>query len=191
MYKKLGLMVGCLVLAGTAQAIGTGVPDVKGYGVPDVRGYVECRIKKPVDYDGTIAGAACDPANKAVFGTLCDLVVQAGLAEKLNEPGNLTVFAPTNKAFAAIPPDLLAVIGQDNDVLEDVLSYHVVKWSLDPRRGLLVRKVRTLQGQSVFLSNREYEKNPKVNQSSVDCQAVRTKNGTIWPINSVLMPQYF
>jgi uncharacterized surface protein with fasciclin (FAS1) repeats len=48
--------------------------------------------------------------------------------------------------------------------------------------------VHTLQGQSVFLSLDA--DGPRVNQSNIACQAVKTDNGTIWVIDSVLLPQF-
>jgi len=47
--------------------------------------------------------------------------------------------------------------------------------------------VTTLQGQSVFL---EYDKGPQVNQSTAACEGVRTSNGIVWIIDSVLLPQF-
>jgi uncharacterized surface protein with fasciclin (FAS1) repeats len=52
----------------------------------------------------------------------------------------------------------------------------------------VTRQVKTLLGQNVFLS---YDGNPQINQSNTGCKAVRTTNGTVWLIDSVLMPQYF
>jgi len=46
----------------------------------------------------------------------------------------------------------------------------------------------TVLGQDVFVS-RGYS-NPTVNQSEIQCQGVRTVNGTVWLIDSVLLPQY-
>jgi len=137
-----------------------------------------------VQFNGTIVDAAvATPA----LSTLTDLVVNAGLADALSAPGNLTVYAPTNDAFSKIPGDLLAAIGSDNDVLTAVLTYHVVNGSADPRRSPVPREVSTLQGQTVFL---DYDNGPQVNQSNAACQGVRTSNGTVWIIDSVLLPQF-
>jgi uncharacterized surface protein with fasciclin (FAS1) repeats len=69
-----------------------------------------------------------------------------------------------------------------------VLTYHVVPESTGLRRSTRAREVDTLQGQSLFLS--VDEDSGRVNQSHLACQAVRTANGTIYVIDSVLLPQF-
>ncbi len=147
--------------------------------------FAECRQAQAVDFPGTIVDAAiATPA----LSTLTSLVVAAGLADALSAPGNLTVFAPTNAAFAKISPAVLGAIGGDLAVLTAVLTYHVVPGKLDPRLPV-TRERPTLQGQSLFVG---YDRGtgPAVNQSVADCTAVRTTNGTVWVIDSVLLPQF-
>jgi uncharacterized surface protein with fasciclin (FAS1) repeats len=147
-------------------------------------GWKQCLKTEPARFDGTIVEAAlATPA----LSTLVDLVVAANLVDALNAPGNLTVFAPTNDAFSAIPEPVLGAIGSDIDVLTAVLTYHVTAIPTDPRRALKPREVPTLQGQGVFV---EYDGAPQINQSNAACQAVRTSNGTVWLIDSVLLPQF-
>lgn len=174
------LVLGAFALVGTTQAAGYNNPWGGVY-----KNYGQCLKTKPIKFDGTIVDTALATPELSI---LADLVVAAGLADALSQPGNLTVFAPTNDAFLAIPPDLLDAIGGDTDALTGVLTYHVVGGPVDPRRSIVIRKVPTLQGQSLFLS---YNKNPQINQSNTGCQGVRTSNGTVWIVDSVLMPQYF
>jgi uncharacterized surface protein with fasciclin (FAS1) repeats len=147
--------------------------------------FADCRKTQAVDFPGTIVDAAvATPA----LSTLKDLVVAAGLADALSAPGNLTVFAPTNDAFAKIPAGVLGAIGSDLAVLTAVLTYHVVPGKVDPRHPV-TRELTTLQGQSLFAG---YDRGTgaAVNQSVADCTAVRTTNGTVWVIDSVLLPQF-
>ncbi len=147
--------------------------------------FAECRKTQAVDFAGTIVDSAiATPA----LSTLTSLVVAAGLAEALSAPGNLTVFAPTNDAFGKIPGPVLGAIGGDLGVLTAVLTYHVVPGKADPR-GARKGEVTTLQGQSLLVG---YEKGTgaTVNQSTADCTAVRTSNGTVWIVDSVLLPQF-
>lgn len=173
------LVLGAFALVGTAQATGDNKPWGGGF-----KNYGQCLKTKPIKFDGTIVEAALATPELSI---LADLVVTAGLVDDLSQPGNLTVFAPTDAAFLAIPPDQLDAIGGDTDVLTSVLTYHVVGGPVDPRRSIIIRKVPTLQGQNLFLS---YNKNPQINQSNTSCQGIRTSNGTVWVIDSVLMPQY-
>ena len=118
---------------------------------------------------------------------LVEAVNAAGLADTLAGPGPLTVFAPTNAAFGKIAPAVLNVIGGDMGVLSAVLTYHVVPGKADPRKPWK-REVKTLQGQTLVVG---YDKDgASVNQSNADCTAVRTNNGTVWIIDSVMLPQF-
>ncbi|GAB4036235.1 MAG: hypothetical protein Fur0014_02620 [Rubrivivax sp.] len=147
--------------------------------------FADCRRTQAVDFNGTLVDAAiATPA----LSTLTSLVVAAGLADALSQPGNLTVFAPTNDAFGKIPAPVLGAIGGDLGVLTAVLTYHVVPGHADPR-GARKTEVTTLQGQSLFIG---YDKGTgaSVNQSTADCTAVRTTNGTVWIVDSVLLPQF-
>jgi uncharacterized surface protein with fasciclin (FAS1) repeats len=145
----------------------------------------ECRSAQAVDFHGTIVDAAvATPA----LSTLTSLVVAANLTGPLSAPGNLTVFAPTNSAFAKIPAPVLTAIGSDPAVLTAVLTYHVTAGPVDPRKAVK-REVATLQGQTLFVGF-ERGSGAAVNQSIADCTAVRTTNGTVWIIDSVLLPQF-
>lgn len=146
--------------------------------------FAQCNRTNLAEFDGSIVDAAvATPA----LSTLTNLVVAANLAGPLSADGRLTVYAPTNDAFAKIPPAILAAIGSDNAALRSVLTYHVVSGRADPRRSIRPREVRTLQGQSVFLS---FNQVPRINQSTTTCQGIRTRNGTVWLVDSVLMPQF-
>lgn len=147
--------------------------------------FAQCRATQAIDFHGTIVDAAiATPA----LSTLTSLVVAANLVGPLSAPGNLTVYAPTNDAFAKIPPSVLGAIGGDPGVLTSVLTYHVVPGSADPRRNGK-REVTTLQGQTVF-TGYQPGVGPMINQSNADCTAVHTTNGTVWIIDSVLLPQF-
>ena len=63
------------------------------------------------------------------FKTLVSLVKKAGLAGTLSAPGTLTVFAPTDQAFANLKKNNLALYNQvagNKKLLRSVLTYHVV-----------------------------------------------------------------
>ena len=61
------------------------------------------------------------------FSTLVAAVTAAGLTEEaINDLGPLTIFAPTNDAFAKIPSDVLAGLLEDVPALTEILLRHVV-----------------------------------------------------------------
>lgn len=163
-----------LAATGTAQA-----------SLVNFKSYIDCRHAPMVNFPGTIVDAAIATPE---LSTLVNLVVSANLVGALSAPGNLTVFAPTNDAFGKVPAPLLGLIGGDADLLTSVLTYHVSAGSVDPRRHLIPTQVKTLQGQTLFVG---YDKDgASVNQSVAACKGVKTNNGTVWLIDSVLLPQF-
>ena len=83
------------------------------------------------------------------FKTLVSLVKQAGLAGALSGPGPLTVFAPTDAAFAKVPKATLAALAKDKSKLKAVLLYHVAKGKLTAAKVVKLHSVKTLNGQSL------------------------------------------
>lgn len=65
-------------------------------------------------------------AGTAAVTTLTQLVVKSGLLVTLRDGGPFTVFAPVNEAFAALPPETLTAVVEDNATLTTVLTLHVV-----------------------------------------------------------------
>ncbi|MDH3671679.1 MAG: fasciclin domain-containing protein [Gammaproteobacteria bacterium] len=131
------------------------------------------------------------------FSILVELLVAASqgpgatdLVAALSGPGRFTIYAPTNDAFAKLPEGLVGFLKApaNVDVLRTVLLYHVSSNIRDPRLTFRPREVKTLQGQTVFY-NRD-GKTLQINQSNADCQIVRTSNGKIVIIDSVLLPQF-
>jgi uncharacterized surface protein with fasciclin (FAS1) repeats len=57
--------------------------------------------------------------------TLADLLDAAGLTDSLKGPGPFTVFAPTDAAFAALPPGVLDALRADLPTLRNLLLHHV------------------------------------------------------------------
>lgn len=143
----------------------------------------ECASTELVRFDGSVVDAAvATPA----LSTLVDAVVAAGLDEALATTDNITVYAPTNDAFAAIPADILNTIVGDENILTSVLTYHVTPGMWDPRKFLPAVQRTTLQGQKVFYSRGK--NSPLVNNATMSCEGVLTDNGVVWIIDSVLLP---
>ena len=80
------------------------------------------------------------------FKTLVALVKQAGLAGALSGKGPLTVFAPTDAAFAKVPKATLAALGKDKAKLKAVLLYHVVKGKVTAAQVVKLKSATTLEG---------------------------------------------
>jgi transforming growth factor-beta-induced protein len=117
------------------------------------------------------------------FGTLLGAATKAGLGDALSNPdATLTVFAPTDAAFAKLPPGTLDSLTKEQ--LTGVLTYHVVPsevLSSDLKAG----PVETLNGKDVTIS---LSGGVKVNDANVTAADIVTTNGVIHVIDAVLMP---
>ena len=121
------------------------------------------------------------------FKTLVSLAKQAGLAGALSGSGKLTVFAPTDKAFAKVPKATLRSLQRNRAQLRAVLLYHVVKGDVKAAQVVKLRRAKTLNGASVRIGvkgNRVYL-NRKTRVVMTDIAA---SNGTIHVIDTVLIP---
>lgn len=135
----------------------------------------EVAVANPLDNLGTLVTAV----------TAADPLVLDALS---NPDAKLTVFAPIDDAFSAIPGPILNEYLANQDLLTELLLFHVVDGYFNPTKVFYIRAVRSLQGQKLFVKRgRKY---PTVNQSKIECSGVRTDNGLVWLINSVLLNQF-
>ena len=128
------------------------------------------------------------------FKTLVALVKKAGLAGTLSAPGNLTVFAPTDQAFANLKksdPTLYNKVATNKKLLQSVLTYHVVGKRIPAAAAIAAAKkglkVKTVQGESIALSF----KGGKIvlnGTARVVIPDVKASNGVIHAIDAVLVP---
>jgi uncharacterized surface protein with fasciclin (FAS1) repeats len=145
----------------------------------------------PKDGAGSFDGMAQDPvataaSNNPALSTLVTAVKKAGLVDTLNNAENITVFAPTNDAFAKIPKADLDKVLNDKAQLTKILTYHVVGQKLAPE-DLADGSFDTLEKSEVMTSGSDEEYT--VNDSAkVVCGNVKTANANVYIIDSVLMP---
>ena len=125
-------------------------------------------------------------ASNPQFSTLLSLVKKAGLVSALEAPGKLTVFAPTNAAFAAVPKATLAKLAANKALLIKVLEYHVVKGEVLAAQVVKLHSAKTLEGASVSI--RVSGGSVYVNKAKVVKTNVKASNGVIHVINGVLLP---
>jgi uncharacterized surface protein with fasciclin (FAS1) repeats len=145
----------------------------------------------PASGPGSLDALAQDPvataaSNTPELSTLVTAVQQADLVDTLNSAQDITVFAPVNDAFAAVPKATLdKALGDPNGLLTTVLTYHVVQGQLAPDQ--LAGSHTTLQGGTLEVSGSGEDF--KVNgNSSVVCGNIQTANGTVYLIDQVLLP---
>ncbi|MGI5170660.1 fasciclin domain-containing protein [Spirillospora sp. CA-253888] len=145
----------------------------------------------PKEGEGSMAGMADDPvataaSNNPVLSTLVSAVKKAGLVDTLNSAQGITVFAPTNEAFAKIPKADLDKVLADRKKLTDILTYHVVQGRNEPS-ALASGTFKTLQGGEVTTSGSG--ESYKVGDADVVCGGVKTSNATVYIIDTVLIPE--
>jgi uncharacterized surface protein with fasciclin (FAS1) repeats len=121
------------------------------------------------------------------FKTLVKLVKQAGLAGALQGKRPLTVFAPTDAAFAKVPKATLKALAKDKAKLRAVLLYHVAKGRLTAAKVVKRHSIKTLNGQS--LKVRVNHGTVRVGGARVVKANIGASNGVIHVINRVLIPR--
>ncbi|HYQ58040.1 MAG TPA: fasciclin domain-containing protein [Draconibacterium sp.] len=132
-------------------------------------------------------------ANAGSFSVLIEAAQKAGLADFLSSEQGITVFAPTDDAFAALLTDLGANSLDDLDAatLAAVLKYHVVG-DLAYSNNLSSCAVATLNTDSPdetplsLLVN--VDGGVMINNANVTAADVMASNGVIHVIDKVLLP---
>ncbi len=121
------------------------------------------------------------------FNTLLAAATAAGLVDTLKGDGPLTVFAPTDEAFAALPAGTVESLlkPENKDQLTAVLTYHVVAgkvMSTDLSEGMMAK---TVQGGEVKIT---LASGAMINDAKVVGADVAADNGVIHVIDKVLIP---
>ncbi|MBD0838888.1 fasciclin domain-containing protein [Streptomyces sp. TRM68416] len=145
----------------------------------------------PASGAGSFDGMAQDPvataaSNNPALSTLVTAVKKADLVDTLNNAQDITVFAPTNDAFAKIPKATLDKVLNDKAQLTKILTYHVVGQKLAPK-DLESGSFDTLE-KSKLTTSGSGESYTVNDSAKVVCGNVQTANATVYIIDSVLMP---
>ena len=119
------------------------------------------------------------------FKTLLTAAREAGLVDALKGKGPLTVFAPTDEAFAKIPEDTLKAVLADKEKLRKILLAHVVSG-----KAVKAADVVKLNGEKVngFEVKAEGGK-VTLGRANVIKADVTASNGVIHVIDTVLLPE--
>ena len=133
----------------------------------------------------TIAEIAAEDEN---FSTLVVALQQAGLVEALSGEDMLTVFAPTNEAFAALPAGALDSLLADTEALTNVLLYHVVDGKVMAADVLELdgQEVETLSGATIMITIDG--ETVMIGDATVIITDIEAANGVIHVIDAVLLP---
>ncbi len=137
-------------------------------------------------------GGICDTAVAAgKFKTLVAATQAAGLVETLNTKGPYTVFAPTDEAFAKLPPGTVEALLKDIPKLTAILTYHVIEGAVPASDVVQHKNLTTLQGQDLKVDAVKWHlhKNVKINDADIIAADVKADNGIIHIIDKVLLPK--
>jgi uncharacterized surface protein with fasciclin (FAS1) repeats len=133
---------------------------------------------------GTIVDIA---ASNPDFSILVEAVKAAGLVETLSGSTQLTVFAPTNAAFEALPKGTVEELlkPENKEKLRKILTYHVVPGDVTSKT-IRSGQVKTVEGSSVMV--RVKDGKVKVNNANVVSADIDASNGVIHVIDKVILP---
>jgi uncharacterized surface protein with fasciclin (FAS1) repeats len=176
--RRIALIGSILTLVVVLAACG-GDDESEPAAAPEAAATTETMAQEPeMDIVETAAAAG-------QFTTLIELVQQAGLADELSGAGPLTVFAPTDEAFAAVPEETLAALADDPEQLKRVLLYHVVEGAVTSDQVADGASAATLAGPEVGFT---VDDEVQVNNATVVSADVAASNGVIHVVDAVLLP---
>lgn len=136
------------------------------------------------DPNKTIAEVATENGN---FKTLLAALSAAGLANTFSQPGNYTVFAPTDAAFAALPAGTVeALLADPSGQLTDILLYHVVNDSLSINQVANSSHIPTLLSNNLLAV--DFNGGVMVDECHIQLVNIRASNGVIHVVDCVLLP---
>ncbi|MDZ7581873.1 MAG: fasciclin domain-containing protein [Deltaproteobacteria bacterium] len=130
-----------------------------------------------------------DTAVAGGFNTLVSAVKAADLVDTLKGTGPFTVFAPTDAAFAKLPPGTLQdLLKPENKAkLKGILTYHVVSGKVMAKDVMGLSSAKTVNGQTLTITQKDggvMVDNAKVSKTDIIC-----KNGVIHVIDTVVLPK--
>ena len=134
----------------------------------------------PTDLSSTLADRG--------FGTLATALTAAGLDEELFGSTGVTLIAPTDEAFAALPDGVLdqLLLPENQAQLEGLLRYHVLEGDVNIGPAVTTGDLRTADGRVIHFGL-DAAQSPRVNQRSLSTVNVPTTNGILHGVDSVLV----
>lgn len=143
--------------------------------------------------EGSLTGMADDPvgtaaSNNPVLTTLVTAVGAADLVATLNGAPALTVFAPTDCAFAALDPATLeAALADPTGLLTQVLGFHVLTERIEPA-DLKTGEYTTFTGAKLQVEVEGEDISLNGGQADVVVPGIQTSNATVYLIDNVMIP---
>ena len=123
-----------------------------------------------------------------MFETLVDAVSAAGLTRTLKGDRPMTVFAPSDAAFASLPDGAIEALVADRRKLASILAYHLVEGRMSAAELMYLRggSIDTVNGADIDITVEDcvvLNGVSNVVQADIECT-----NGVIHVIDVVLLP---
>ena len=122
------------------------------------------------------------------FKTLAAALQAAGLVDTLRGAGPFTVFAPTDAAFAKLPPGTVETLlkPENKERLRRVLTYHVVPGKVTAAAVVKMSSAKAVSGDTIKIATTGSK--VTVNNATVVTPDVAASNGVIHVIDTVILP---
>lgn len=126
-------------------------------------------------------------ASAGTFKTLVAAIEAAELQDSVNSPGPLTVFAPTDEAFAKLPAGTVEslLMPENRSKLVNILTYHVVPGAYSAAEVMEQSSLPTAAGTSVTVKK---AKGGTVGGARIIKKDIQACNGVIHVIDKVMLP---
>jgi len=138
------------------------------------------------------AASVLDVAAQNGCAKLVELVEKAGLKDALNNAKDVTLFAPSDAAIAAVPASVIAELGKNKTALAEVLQYHVVPVAAKAAQLTQDELLPTLVAGAKLRANEyTFEKGLKavtINGKKVMKADLTAANGVVHVLEGVIYP---
>ena len=124
------------------------------------------------------------------FTTFLKAVSAVNLTNVLKTNQNLTVFAPTDAAFAALPAGTLdtLLLPENGPMLQKVLTYHLINAKVDSSKIKGAKgEVKSVEGSPLLLDGSGAT--PMVDGATIIQADVMASNGVLHVVDKVLLPK--
>lgn len=128
-------------------------------------------------------------AGAKTFGTLIAAAKAAGLAGALSDGGPFTLFAPNDKAFAALPAGTVeALLKPENKArLAAILKHHVVSGRVYADQAAKLDSAKTIGDTTLAI--KIGKDSATVGGANIIATDIEASNGVIHVVDAVILPQ--
>lgn len=103
----------------------------------------------PIDTVANIRDIVAASQGLDYYTAFTDALESSGLVSELEEPGPITVFAPVNTAFAAVPQEVMSELITNRPAYARLLRHHMVAGRIDPTDLATRQSLTTLAGTTL------------------------------------------